>query len=149
MDSSRSLYQNTVLRWLLVLPGALGVALLVQFPLHWGVLGLTREGSFVQIQPQDAAALERALVPLASAFGFVYGGARVAPAKRLCTSVFLAVFLIVSMQVLLFATGRTTDSWSLHPALMMRAIVFHVIGAGLGVSAIIIGHGVKHATTQA
>jgi hypothetical protein len=131
------------------MPGALVAVAFVYFPLHWVVLRMTWEGAFIQIPPDEAAALERALAPLAAAFAFVFGGAYIAPAKKLCMSIFLAVHLIVSTQVLFLSSERFEGFWSLHPLLMAWAPISQVIGAGLGVFGVIMKYRAEHPITRA
>src|SRR5262245_45492907 len=71
------------LRWVAVLPGALLGGLLLTFPLHW-ILKNTL--NFIDPYPELP---ERILSPLVIALGFVWLGAKIAPARKIETAVVL------------------------------------------------------------
>lgn len=83
-----------IVRWLLVLPGAVVCAVLALFPLHF-VLYQTLTGSGI-VEPYPEAP-ERLLGPLVSALAFVWGGARIAPHHKIETAVVLfgALLLLI------------------------------------------------------
>lgn len=135
MGSDQPSSTNKVLRWFLVLPGAIVVAVLIQFPLHWAALSLTHDRSFVQISPERAAALERALVPSVAAFGFVFGGACIAPTRKRGTSILLSLFFVVTAHLLRPSLERWADVSSLPFAFVntTRILILHTVGVLLGV----------------
>jgi len=80
------------LRWIAVLPGALGCALLLLFPLHW-VLYQTFS-SWIEPYPELP---ERVLTPFVIAAGFIWGGSRIAPSHKMETAVVLFGLWMVLM----------------------------------------------------
>ena len=76
-------YQK-ILRWIAVLPGAIVVALLVLFPLHWILyIVLTK---FVEVYPELPG---RILAPAVLPGVFVWVGSRIAPTYKFETAVLL------------------------------------------------------------
>ena len=138
MDSERSIGIRRMLRWLLVIPGAMAVTALVHFPLHWFCLQLTWGGGFIQISPEDAVALERALIPLVASFGFIFGGACIAPTRRVIVAILLSVLLLVSVQVLLYWFEQSAAFSRVHVMFTARVLIFQLVGACMGILGIIV-----------
>ncbi len=136
MSRQRLIYVRTALRWLLVLPVALGGAILAMFPVHWALQAATLDGSIIQISRETAAAIERGVQPLIMSFGFVYAGARCAPARRIAVALALSVLLILSLQIILIYSWRAGSVSSLRPSLVVRALVLQVVGAVMATCAI-------------
>ncbi len=89
------------LRWLAVLPGAILGGFLMTFPLHWILYNTL--SNFIEPYP---ALPERTLTPLAVAAGFVWSGARIAPAQKTEAAVVLfgvwLMFLTAMLALVLF-----------------------------------------------
>lgn len=85
-------------RWVLVLPAGILVALLALFPLHWLVLLMhyfTRNEEGLSLWNLTPATLEQLGMALVVPFTLVTIGARVAPAFRLHTAVALSILVLL------------------------------------------------------
>jgi hypothetical protein len=108
---------KAALRWIAVLPAALLAAIIVMFPVHWGVQGLRyyegEDNSFMGI-PLDT--LERFADVFFVPYAFLFVGSYVAPRFKLITTIILLIVLIgglTSALLWLHSAGRylTVDSW--------------------------------------
>ena len=94
----------SILTWLAVLPGAVVCALLATFPLHWVLYQSLTGSGIVEPYPETP---ERMLSPLVSALGFVWGGSRIAPFRKVEAAVVLfgALLLLIGAGFALGLTG--------------------------------------------
>lgn len=112
------------MRWILIVPAALGGAIAANFVLHWVLLASCNHGdSIVQLTNDDRDSAERFLVPLAAAIGFVLAGSKTAPRYRFQTALLLGCLLVVGSPILAIWIASTklqvqvsygTTQWLLH-----------------------------------
>jgi hypothetical protein len=120
-----------IIRWLAVLPGAVVCAVLSVFLLHL-VLYQTLTGSGI-VEPYPEAP-ERLLGPLVLALAFVWGGARIAPFRKVETAVVLfgALLLLIGASVALGLTGGRIGNAQYYLRLGGFPLAGSVVGAFIG-----------------
>jgi hypothetical protein len=118
------------LRWLAVLPGAALAGVLATIPLHL-VLYMTLS-SWIEPYPELP---ERLLGPFAVACAFVVAGARIAPDRKIETSiVLLCIWVFMSGGfVFLIANGGQWLGTSINLPYMGLPLATGIVGAGLAV----------------
>jgi len=88
-----------IIRWILVLPGALVATFLVAFPIHWVVmvnLGGWGEDPMVEIRDESTLrAIELFLQGLFGPFAFVCAAAFIAPSRRLIVSIAAGLIVVL------------------------------------------------------
>lgn len=71
------------LRWVLMIPWAFAWSFIINFPLHWILMmwfsTSCNQGRSFSLSQQNIDAIERFVLPAFSSYGFVVGGARMAP----------------------------------------------------------------------
>jgi hypothetical protein len=85
-------------RWLAVLPAALLSMVIVSFPVHWVVLGVTnsaKNGESVGIGNLPPETLERLGIAFFAPLAYVVAGAKVAPTYKLQAAVVLVILLAI------------------------------------------------------
>jgi len=87
------------LRWVAVLPGALGFGFLATFPLHW-ILYLKASGNwailgFIELPATSWTSVEEAVYPFVIAIVYIMVGAWIAPTHKIKTSIVLAVLYVI------------------------------------------------------
>ncbi len=88
-----------IMRWVLVLPGALVAAMVVAFPIHWVVmftLGGAGHDPLIEIRDESTLrTIELLLQSLLGPLAFVYAGAFIAPARQLMISIALGLTVVI------------------------------------------------------
>jgi hypothetical protein len=105
--------QRPILRWILMLPGALLVAVLSTFPLHWILEGIFSgdEGSFVSfvfgrsVGPM-AKTVELNATPFFMAVTFVWTGSEIAPTHKKLIAILLALLWLAILGFLFLWLGN-------------------------------------------
>lgn len=106
---------SPTLRWMVVIPAGFIAAVLVTFPIHWGIMIAY---ALTHFKPEDmrnpllellsAETVERLVIAFTTPFCAIYIGAWMAPTRRVETGIALAVvtaLLLGGVYVLAFAGG--------------------------------------------
>lgn len=84
------------LRWILILPAAIGGMVVAAFLLHWILIAsCSQSDSTVQLGKESLANTERTMMAPAGPLGFVFAGAITAPKKRVIVSLILGFAILV------------------------------------------------------
>lgn len=110
-------------RWVAVLPGALIVGILVNFPFHWMLYLTLVEGEL--ISGVNIGSIEYNLYPLVTAITFILAGFEIAPSHKFKTAIVLtAIWLLSFFGAFIFFS-------SLKPQFELRSAL-SLMGAFLG-----------------
>ena len=137
-SAARSFVGLPWVRWIAIIPGALTVTLVTEFPLHWLVLIVHAMGSVnsaLSLSNVDVRDMERFGVAFLVPFVLVYASARIAPAYRAVVSVVAtAVVFALVVGFYGYAAGarRLVDPFPLNA----MPILLNVIGLTLGFLAV-------------
>jgi hypothetical protein len=118
-----------VLRWLSVLPGALVFDVLIRSPLNWTALGTLFLGGFTRTSSGETIPVEQTLASLVGMFGYVFGGAFIAPTRKITVSVVLSLLLIIPNVVLLFKAAGLVGPRSEFAVHLGQELVLNCLGA--------------------
>jgi len=120
------------LRWVAVLPSPLLAGLLALFPLHWIVYhSLRNQTIFVDPYPELP---ERLLTPFVACAVFVWAGSRIAPERKVLTSVVLLGLLLLLQGGFVFLAVSGTNVMGAQFYLQGRGIapIMALAGALVG-----------------
>jgi hypothetical protein len=137
MGSEPTTRALSVLRWFLVLPGALAFDVLVRSPLDWVSQGTLYLGGIAQVSPEDGTGVGRALASFVGLFACVFGGACIAPTKKLAVSILLSLTLIVPCGILLLKAQQLLGPSSAFAVHLRRTLVLDFAGAVAATGAIV------------
>ena len=135
--------QNTILRWILVLPGAFLCAFLASFPTHWFVMLVQALGNFGEddIITIDGKSLISAIPPETleillyagiTPFTMIYFGSRIAPNRKFQTGIAISILWGVIFGAALTYTIINSYYEGWYWLLLVITIIFAITGVTLG-----------------
>ena len=138
-----------IIRWILVLPGAIIAAVLIAFPIHWVVmftLGGWGRDPIIEIgDTSTLRAIELFLQGLLGPLAFVCAAAFIAPVYRLVVSIAAGLTVVIGAAVLAMWMNSLND-----PVLSVRYGVVTLIAnvAGAAGAILLVKHHTKPSFTR-
>ena len=114
---------RNIIRWVMVIPGAIISSCLINFPLHWLLyLKFAKNGTFlgfIEVPLRADISIEHIIYPFIMAITFILAGREIAPKYKFKTAIIL--FLIYTITWLIISIA--TSEFSIRSALAITGAI--------------------------